>query len=121
MGRARALEVLLTANDYEAELAEKYGWINRALPAHALGEFVRSIAHRVAAFPRTGQALVKERVNAIALASVDDFRRDSDLFAETARSAESQDRIQAVIERGFRTPDGEMNLGALLLDDRPRR
>src|SRR5262249_32631147 len=42
MGRARALEVMLSADDYDAELAEQYGWINRALPAKALGDFVRS-------------------------------------------------------------------------------
>ena len=43
MGRARALEVMLSAEDYDAELAERYGWINRALPANELGEF-RQIA-----------------------------------------------------------------------------
>ena len=40
MGRARALEVMLSADDYDADLAERYGWINRALPAAALGDFV---------------------------------------------------------------------------------
>ena len=54
MGRARALEVMLSAEDYDAELAERYGWINRALPADALGEFVRSLAHRIAGFPAAG-------------------------------------------------------------------
>ena len=47
MGRARALEVMLSADDYDAELAERYGWINRALPAKALGDFVRSLAGHV--------------------------------------------------------------------------
>ena len=42
MGRARALEAMLGAQDYDAELAERYGWINRALPANALSDFVRS-------------------------------------------------------------------------------
>ena len=41
MGRGRALEVMLSADDYDAELAERYGWINRALPAAELGEFVQ--------------------------------------------------------------------------------
>ena len=68
MGRARALEVLLSAEDYDAELAERYGWINRALPAEALNDFVSSLAHRIARFPDAGLAMVKERVNAIALA-----------------------------------------------------
>jgi len=56
MGRGRALEVMLSAEDYDAELAERYGWINRALPADDLGEFVRSLAHRIAGFPAAGQA-----------------------------------------------------------------
>src|SRR6185295_15220911 len=47
MGRARALEVMLSAEDYDAEMAERYGWVNRALPADTLGEFVRSLAHRI--------------------------------------------------------------------------
>ena len=80
MGRARALEVILSAQDYGAELAERYGWINRALPAKELGNFVRSLAHRIAKFPAAGLLTVKERVNAIALAPVEDFRCDSDLF-----------------------------------------
>ena len=82
MGRARALEVMLSAEDYDAELAERYGWINRALPAKALDDFVRSLAHRIAGFPAAGHVAVKERVNAIALAPAEDFRRDSDLFVE---------------------------------------
>src|SRR5215475_2891055 len=76
MGRGRALEVMLGAEDYDAELAERYGWINRALPANALDDFVRSLAHRIAKFPAVGLIAVKDRVNAIALAPVDDFRRD---------------------------------------------
>src|SRR5580693_6753107 len=74
MGRGRALEVMLSAQDYDADLAERYGWINRALPAHALDGFVKSLAHRIAKFPAAGLALVKERVNAIALAPAEDFR-----------------------------------------------
>src|SRR6516165_12232792 len=103
MGRARALEVLLSAEDYDAELAERYGWINRALPANALGDFVRSLAHRIARFPAAGHVAVKDRVNAIALAPTDDFRRDSDLFGEGVRNPEAQSRIQAAMKRGFQT------------------
>ena len=116
MGRARALEVLLSADDYDAELAERYGWINRALPARALGEFVRALAHRIAGFPAVGQVAVKERVNTIALAPVEDFRRDSDLFSEGMRNPEAQKRIQAALTRGFQTRDAEMSLGRWLGD-----
>jgi hypothetical protein len=60
MGRARALEVMLSAEDYAADLAERYGWINRALPADALDDFVSSLARRIASFPAAGRAVVKE-------------------------------------------------------------
>jgi enoyl-CoA hydratase/carnithine racemase len=116
MGRARALEVMLSARDYDAELAERYGWINRALPADALAEFVGSLAHRIAAFPAAGQALVKERVNAIALASVEDFRHDSDLFGEAVRTPEAQALIAAALEHGFQTRAAELDLGPALGD-----
>jgi enoyl-CoA hydratase/carnithine racemase len=116
MGRARALEVLLSAEDYDAELAEQYGWINRALPASALGAFVRSLAQRIAGFPTEGLLAIKDRVNAITLAPTDDFRRDSDLFAEEVRNAETQRRIQAAMSRGLQTRHAEMEF-ANILDD----
>jgi enoyl-CoA hydratase/carnithine racemase len=116
MGRARALEVLLSAEDYSAELAERYGWINRALPGDTLGDFVRSLAHRIARFPDAGRLVVKDRVNAIALAPAEDFRRDSDLFGEGARTPEYQRRLQAAIEHGFQTREAEKGLARLLVD-----
>jgi enoyl-CoA hydratase/carnithine racemase len=116
MGRARALEVMLSADDYDAELAERYGWINRALPAKALDDFVRALAHRIAGFPAAGCIAVKERVNAIALAPAEDFRRDSDLFGEGVRNPEAQKRIEAAMKRGFQIRETEMSLGRLLGD-----
>ena len=112
MGRGRTLEVMLSADDYDADLAERYGWINRALPADELGDFVSSLAHRIAAFPAAGQAVVKDRVNAIALAPVDDFRRDSDLFLEGV--PEAQPRLEDASQRGFQTRDAELALGRMV-------
>jgi enoyl-CoA hydratase/carnithine racemase len=114
MGRGRALEVMLSAADYDADLAERYGWINRALPANELGDFVKALAHRIASFPPAGRLVVKDRVNAIALPSVEDIRRDSDLFLEGVRSPEFQDQMQAAMKLGFQTRDAEMHLARLL-------
>ena len=116
MGRGRALEVMLSAQDYDADLAERYGWINRALPADEIDEFVRSLALRIARFPAMGHAVVKERVNAIALPSVDDIRRDSDLFIEGTRTKEFQEITKAAMKNGFQTREGEMNLAQLVSD-----
>lgn len=116
MGRARALEAMLGAEDYSAELAERYGWINRALPAAELSDFVKSLANRIARFPAAGLAAVKDRVNAIALAPVEDFRRDSDLFGEGVRNPEAQKRFQAALKRGFQTREAEIDLGGWLGD-----
>src|SRR5262245_61979993 len=103
MGRGRALEVLLSADDYDADLAERYGWIDRALPASTIGDFVRSLAHRIASFPAAGLVAAKYRVNAVALAPPEDYRRDSDLFVEGLGRPEAQRRMLAAMRRGFQT------------------
>jgi enoyl-CoA hydratase/carnithine racemase len=108
MGRARALEVMLSAQDYDAELAERYGWINRALPAAQLSDFMSSLAHRIAAFPAAAHAVVKQRVNAIALAPAEEFRRDSDLFAEMVRAPDAQRGIDAAMKNGLQTREGAL-------------
>ena len=105
---------MLSAQDYDADLAERYGWINRALPAAELDAFVRSLALRIAGFPAIGHAVVKERVNAIALPTVEDIRRDSDLFLEGTRTNEFQKLTKAAMKRGFQTREAEMDLARLV-------
>jgi enoyl-CoA hydratase/carnithine racemase len=116
LGRGRALEAILSGADYDAELAERYGWINRALPAKALDGFVASLAQRIAGFPVAARALIKQRINAMALAPADDFRRDSDLFPQAAGSPEAQRRTQLAMQRGFQTRDWELDLAERLPD-----
>jgi enoyl-CoA hydratase/carnithine racemase len=114
MGRGRALEVMLSADDYDADLAERYGWINRALAADEITEFVDALATRIASFPAAGQSDVKARVDAISLAPIDDFRRDSDLFGAGVRAPETQHLIKAAMDRGFQTREVERDLGDVL-------
>jgi hypothetical protein len=89
-------------------------------PPTPLGDFVSSLAHRIARFPAAGRAAVKDRVNAIALAPAEDFRRDSDLFGEGVRDPEAQGRIRAAMKRGFQTRDAEIAPARMLgeLEDR---
>lgn len=114
MGRGRALEVLLSAEDFDADLAERYGWINRAMPAADLGSFVSSLAHRIAGFPASGHTAVKQRVNSISLADAADFRRDSHLFQELMSTPEAQALVQAAFEHGFQSREGEIDMAQIL-------
>lgn len=116
LGRGRALEILLSADDYDADLAERYGWLNRSLGPDEIGPFVAKLAHRIARMPAAGHAIVKERVNAISLPPVEDFRRDSDLFGEGVTQATAQRRIADAIGRGFQTRAAEIDMGRLLGD-----
>jgi hypothetical protein len=75
-----------------------------------------SLAHRIARFPAAGHVAVKDRVNGIALAPAEDFRRDSDLFGAGVRNPEAQSRIGAALTHGFQTRDAELALARLLCD-----
>jgi enoyl-CoA hydratase/carnithine racemase len=116
MGRARALEVIASADDYDAGLAERYGWINRALPDEELESYVTALAHRIARFPQAALLTLKERVNAITLASEGDYRRDSELFGEGFHEGgEARARTAMLIKRGLQTQsETELNLGRVL-------
>ncbi len=117
MGRGRAFEVIASGDDYDADVAERYGWINRAVPDVELEPFVARLARRIATFPQDGLVAIKQRINAITLASEDDFRRDSDLFAERAGTLEVQQRTRVMFDRGLQQPgDTELNMGRALGD-----
>jgi enoyl-CoA hydratase/carnithine racemase len=116
MGRGRALEAILGGEDFDADLAERYGWINRALPADEIDGFVTRLAQRIAVFPANARALIKERINAIALAPAAEFSHDSGLFPQLASTPESQRLSSAAMTRGFQTRDWEMDLPRRLPD-----
>jgi enoyl-CoA hydratase/carnithine racemase len=63
VGRARALEIVLGSDDFDAATAERYGWINRALPDGELDSFVDNLAHRIASFDRQALAEAKRLIN----------------------------------------------------------
>ena len=114
LGRGRAMEVLLSADDYDADLAERYGWVNRSLEPDALAPFVSALAERIAAFPAAGLWANKQRVDAISLATVEDFRRDSEMFGEAVNKPDVKQRMEAALKLGLQTREAEMDWGRVI-------
>ncbi|MCW7541770.1 enoyl-CoA hydratase/isomerase family protein [Aquabacterium sp. A7-Y] len=115
LGRARALEVCLGCNDFDAELAERYGWINRALPHSELQPFVDALARRIAGFPPSSIANVKAVVNRVTEADHHALVEESQRFVSGMYSEETVRRVAWVVEQANKTGSTmEMNMGPLL-------
>jgi enoyl-CoA hydratase/carnithine racemase len=114
IGRGRALEVLLGCNDFAAELAERYGYINRALPAHELTSFVEKLAQRIASFPAHTIAHVKAAVDFGAFASMAEGllveAHESDL---SVASEVTQALVTKALTAGAETYEGELEMDFL--------
>jgi enoyl-CoA hydratase/carnithine racemase len=111
IGRNRALEVLLSSDDISAELAEAYGYINRALPDSELDAYVDALATRISGFDKWGIAATKRLVNTSLPPDVELAAGWDACIASLGRSA-AQDGIKALIARGFHKPgDAETRLG----------
>jgi len=74
LGRGRAMEAILGADDFGAEVAERYGWINRALPDADLDAFVARLARRIASFPADAVRSAKRVLNELTLPGADAIR-----------------------------------------------
>jgi enoyl-CoA hydratase/carnithine racemase len=112
IGRGRALEVLLAADDISGELAELYGYVNRALPDSELDGFVDALAMRIASFDKQAIADTKRLVDVASLPSDADIRPEWEAFLTALNRPASQKRIKALMERGFHRPgDVENRLG----------
>ena len=101
VGRGRALEIVLSANDFDGETAERYGYVNRALPDAELDGFVDALARRIASFDRRALAAAKNLVNHVSLPSADRLLDAFTSFGTALTWPEAQHRIQAVLERGL--------------------
>jgi enoyl-CoA hydratase/carnithine racemase len=114
MGRGRALEVLLSSDDIGGELAQAYGYVNRALPDAELDGFVDALATRIAAFDKSAIANTKRLVNASLPPDVEIAAGWDACMASVARPA-TQARLKAFFELGFHKPgEAEDRLGAYL-------
>ena len=112
MGRGRALEVLMGADDMGGDLAELYGYVNRALPDSELDEFVDALAVRIASFDRQAIAETKHLVDIASLPPDAEIGPEwQACMASIARPA-VQARLKVLMERGFHKPgDVENRLG----------
>jgi enoyl-CoA hydratase/carnithine racemase len=104
VGRARALEIVLGCGDFDAVTAERYGYVNRALPANEIGPFVDKLARRIASFPAQAIRLAKEAVLASDRFVEDDLVHEEKSFFATLSNAETKRRMAAAMERGLQTP-----------------
>jgi enoyl-CoA hydratase/carnithine racemase len=114
MGRGRALEVLLSSDDIGGELAQAYGYVNRALPDADLDRFVDALATRIAAFDKWAIANTKRLVNASLPPEVEIAAGWDACMASVSRPT-TQARLKAFFELGFHKPgEAEDRLGAYL-------
>ncbi|KAL7902865.1 ClpP/crotonase-like domain-containing protein [Trichoderma sp. SZMC 28014] len=112
IGRSRALEVVLGGEDFTADIAEKYGLINRAVPDAELDEFVDKFARRVASFDKPAIAVIKKLVNKrCELRTADDWLESAGAFMQRLTDPDVQDRVKIATALGFSSkPEFELNL-----------
>jgi enoyl-CoA hydratase/carnithine racemase len=113
LGRGRALEVVLGGVDLDAETAERWGWLNRALPPAELGPFVDALARRIAGFPPQAVRLAKRAVLAAEPAPHQGLAEESFLFQQLIRTDEGRRAMRRFLELGGQTREGELKVAEL--------
>src|ERR1700722_4784103 len=112
IGRGRALEVLLGADDVNGDLAQLYGYVNRSLPDAQLDAFVDALAERISSFDKQAIAETKRLVDLNSLPEDAEIAPEWEAFAASLARPAAQERLRALFERGFHAPgDVEPRLG----------
>ncbi|MEM9035238.1 MAG: enoyl-CoA hydratase/isomerase family protein [Actinomycetota bacterium] len=111
--RSRALEVIAGCDDIDADTAERWGWLTRALDADQLSPFVDRLARRIAAFPPQAVARAKAAVDAALPDPTPGLIREAELFQHTLRAPETMPAMRRFLDRGGQTAAGEARLGDL--------
>jgi enoyl-CoA hydratase/carnithine racemase len=112
MGRARALEVALSSDDYSGELAERYGWVNRTVDDKDLDTLVDTLARRIASYDKQSIAAVKQQINRYTLPSPEDMESSLELYGTSFEWPGSKRRLAAALAAGRNQPgDYETRLG----------
>ena len=113
VGRGRALEIILGGEDLDAETAERWGLLNRALAADEIGTFVEALAHRIASFPAAALELAKQSVNAAELPLAEGLVEEAYLFQRLLRTQDAQRNMRRFLELGGQTREGELEVADL--------
>ncbi|MEJ1109479.1 MULTISPECIES: enoyl-CoA hydratase/isomerase family protein [unclassified Kribbella] len=112
VGRSRAAEIVLGADDFPAALAERYGYVNRVVPDSELDDFVDRFARRIAGFDKTAIVSAKGLLDLASLPADDEFGPGMIAFLQTAWRPVNAARMRYLLERGLQTPKGaELDLG----------
>src|SRR4029077_14305064 len=104
MGRGRALEVLLGADDIPGDLAELYGYVNRSFPDVDLDTFVDSLANRIASFDKQALSETKRFADVASLPPDYEIAPEWDVCFASIMRAPAQERIKKLMEQGFHKP-----------------
>lgn len=113
VGRARAIEIILGAGDLDAETAEKWGWLNRALPADTIDAHVSALAMRIASFPLEAVRLAKRSIEASALPLDEGCRIEANLFQQLLFSDTARAKMQRFLDLGGQTREAELRVANL--------
>jgi enoyl-CoA hydratase/carnithine racemase len=112
LGRGRAMEAILGADDFDADQAERYGWINRALPDADLDAFVARLARRIASFPTDAVRSAKRVINELTMPSADAIRADARRFHQLVVCDAAKGRTSALFAQGLQVRGPlELDLG----------
>jgi len=115
VGRSRALEIVLSGDDFDADIAERYGWVNRALDDDHLDSFVDTLVRRLASFDREALAAAKAQINRFGIPTATELQSSNDLFFPTLAWPSAQARRAKVRGIGYGLPsDFELNFGRYL-------
>lgn len=112
VGRGRAIEILIGADDFTGEMAERYGYVNRTLPDAELDSFVDALAARIAAFDQQAIIETKKLVDLASMPPDAEMQPGWDAFIASVQRPAAQARVGALVAAGLQQPgDVEKNLG----------
>jgi enoyl-CoA hydratase/carnithine racemase len=115
VGRSRALEIVLSGDDFDADIAERYGWVNRALDDGELDAFVEALARRLASFDRETLVAAKTQINRFGKPTAAELQSSIDLFFPLLALPGAQARRAKIRNIGYGVPsDFESNFGRYL-------